>query len=864
MLSNLLERESALATLYAALGENSSAHGALVLVQGEAGLGKTALVTHFAAQLDARLPIWWGACDHLFTPRPWGPWHDIARQADGHLAKALAGHLDRSAIFDAALALVQRRQILILEDLHWADESSLDLLKFLGRRIDRAETLLIATFRDDELGQQHPLRFLLGDLATSPALYRIALQPLTAAAVQQMAASTGEEAKRLHSLTAGNPFYLQAILAAERDRLPPSIHDAIMAKLARLSSQARLVINASAVIGTQIEPRLLADITGSSAGAVEENLSLGLLHSDDDRFKFRHELVRQTVLAELPSHRSLYWHQVILATLERWPTGQVTAERMLGHAVPAGHAPAIVKYATIAAQAAEQAGMNPTAARLYNLALEHYHDLPLSEQVELHRRYGLSMRDQPGLVAALQSWQKGVALARAGGDPALLAKIMTQLANGYLVTDQHDKAIPLLEETLALLESAGQTDELAAAQRSVAYSHLTQGRGEKALAAARLSYAASLQSDSIIVQLRGRQILGFCLHIEDSDAALDTMRQGYAQAYANPVPHGVELFSPNLAMFLFDRYLLDEAEAVLRQDYQYALNRDMERTLRMVESWRLAGPLYRGDWERCAALGARFVNEEALLAGGRNAAVSMMVRLWARQGDLARARQLCEAADAAGVRETTVPRRGHVVTIAAELAWLEGDRDRLHAEIDSFLPLALANKQTGFAAELAYWAWKSGRPVDTAAWMLQPFVLQMEGRWRSAAQAWAALGCPYEQARALAEGDVPALREALAIFEQLGAKPMVDNTRAALRSAGVAISYQRKRRSTLANPFGLTTRQVEILALLTEGLTNAAIAHRLHISPKTVDHHVSAILGTLHVSSRTAAADKARQHPHFQ
>jgi DNA-binding NarL/FixJ family response regulator len=141
--------------------------------------------------------------------------------------------------------------------------------------------------------------------------------------------------------------------------------------------------------------------------------------------------------------------------------------------------------------------------------------------------------------------------------------------------------------------------------------------------------------------------------------------------------------------------------------------------------------------------------------------------------------------------------------------------------------------------------------------------LHIAGDWRGAANAWESLGCSYEQARALADGDTAALLAALAIFEQLEARPMAELVRQRLRTAGVQTIPRGPRPTTKENPFQLTNRQLEILTLLTEELTNAEIAARLHISPKTVDHHVSAVLGKLQVSSREEAAELASQHPDF-
>jgi len=138
-----------------------------------------------------------------------------------------------------------------------------------------------------------------------------------------------------------------------------------------------------------------------------------------------------------------------------------------------------------------------------------------------------------------------------------------------------------------------------------------------------------------------------------------------------------------------------------------------------------------------------------------------------------------------------------------------------------------------------------------------PHALQIAGDWRAAAHAWEQLGCPYEQALALLDGDEAALRRALAIFERLGARPAAEITRQRLRQAGIRGLPRGPMRATQANPYGLTPRQLDILLLLAEGLRNSEIAERLSTTPKTVEHHVTAVLAKLQARSRAEAVSIA-------
>src|SRR5258705_1158496 len=223
----LLEREPALEALVAALGEAVRGEGRVALVYGEAGIGKTTLVVHFSRAHAGTPParILWGACDSLHTPRPLGPVYDIAQQAGPELRDHLDGAVPPRAIFSAVLEELRRQPpvVVVLEDLHWADAATLDLVKFLGRRIRQVPALLVLTYRDDELGPRHPLRIVLGDLATSRVVRRVPLAPLSAAAVQTLAARPPLDADALHRQTGGNPFFPTQAPARRGARIPPPL-----------------------------------------------------------------------------------------------------------------------------------------------------------------------------------------------------------------------------------------------------------------------------------------------------------------------------------------------------------------------------------------------------------------------------------------------------------------------------------------------------------------------------------------------------------------------------------------------------------------------------------------------------------------
>ena len=367
----LLERASQLQALESALAQAKMGQGCVALVYGEAGIGKTSLVEHFISEYKKSWRILWGACDSLFTPRPLGPLQDIALQTQRKLLHLLDSESNRWAIFSACLSeLKEQATILIIEDVHWADEATLDLLKYLGRRIRPTTSMIILTYRDDEVGTDHPLRLLLGDLASSHALHRIPVPSLSKAAVHELAKNKKMDAVQLHRLTNGNPFFITEVLAVESG-IPETVRDAVLARAARLSSTARRVLEATAVIGLRAEDWLLSEVAGADFANVEECVAKGMLQSQGKYYAFRHELARQTVLEAISSQRKTVLHRLVLNALRESPETRNDWARLTNHAAGAKDAQAVLEYARVAARQASTLGAHHQAAAHYKTALQY-------------------------------------------------------------------------------------------------------------------------------------------------------------------------------------------------------------------------------------------------------------------------------------------------------------------------------------------------------------------------------------------------------------------------------------------------------------------------------------------------------------
>ena len=260
----LLEREPSLALLAGYAAEARRGDGRLVVLGGEAGVGKTTLLERF--QRDLRDARWsWGACDGLFTPRPLGPLYDLADQLGGELLDLCARGASRDELFRALLRQVSGPgpvNVVVVEDIHWADEATMDLLRFAGRRLRDTRVLLIVTFRDDDLATDDQLRVALGELARHRTTRRIALAPLSADAVRALAGGSSLEAAALYQLTGGNPFYVTEVLRAGMAEVPASARDAVLARAAGLGADARQLLEVAALTGARVEADLLEATAG--------------------------------------------------------------------------------------------------------------------------------------------------------------------------------------------------------------------------------------------------------------------------------------------------------------------------------------------------------------------------------------------------------------------------------------------------------------------------------------------------------------------------------------------------------------------------------------------------------------------------
>ncbi|MEA2655880.1 MAG: hypothetical protein QOI23_1245, partial [Chloroflexota bacterium] len=466
----LLERSEQMATLVEQLrAVTETMSGRLVLVGGEAGVGKTALVRRFADDNGDRARTLFGACDPLFTPRPLGPFLDVAEAIAGELNElVLAGGRPH----EVATTLMKELRanapaIVILEDLQWADEATLDVLRLLGRRMEDVPALVVITYRDDELDRGHPLRLLLGELR-GDATARMKLAPLSASAVTELAGSIGIDAEKLYTQTGGNPFFVTEVLAAGDAEIPISIRDAVLARAARVSPEARLLLEAVAIVPPHAELWLLEAVAPDVFNRLGECIASGMLSADASEVTFRHELARLAIAESVSPDQALALHRLVLNVLSTPPAGAPDLARLAHHADEARNVEAVLRFAPAAGARASALGAHREAAAQYARALRYMDAAPPRRQAELLQEHShecfLIDRFGPAIASELLALERYRQLAdrlKEGDSLRRLAALQRCGGNSR----EADKSIRLAIETL---ESLPESLEL-----SLAYCGLT-------------------------------------------------------------------------------------------------------------------------------------------------------------------------------------------------------------------------------------------------------------------------------------------------------------------------------------------------------------------------------------------------------
>lgn len=855
---HLLEREDEVAALRGAAEAAVDGRGGVVLVHGEAGIGKSTIVNALRDDPPPGSRILIGACDALSTPRTLGPLRDLAPLVGPRLRDALRAG-DREEVLTALLDELASSPgtVLVVEDVHWSDEATLDALRFLARRLDALPAVLVLTYRDEEVDGGDPLAGLLGDLRAN--VRHLGLRRLSADAVgelvevRRVADAGGLDPARVFALTGGNPYFVgELVSSADAEHVPQTIVDAVTARLHRLDPETQGFLQSLAVVPSAVPSAELARLVPGGAERLVAAEEAGLLTVRPEAVQFRHELTRRAVVDGLSASRRIALNARVLAVLL-----ELGADpgRIVSHAVEAGDAGVIAEWAPRAAEDAATSGAHRQAVAHYRAALAHADRLEPRRRVDVLEGFAIEsyvlghgevtvdtqqevvrrrrdLGDRTALGASLRwlsrfQWYAGhrAAAESAGSeasevlaqseDRGLLALALSNEAQLAMLAHDLPRAHDLAVRAVALAREAGEPRALTHSLNNLGTTHLLQ------------------QDDAGIAEL-----------VEAGDIAVSAnLMDEAARAHVN------------LVWGLLDQYRLDLAERYLGPALEFSERSEIVGlwTYQQVERGRLH--LARANWEAAIEAVTGPTTEALPQAHCTALTVAGLARL--RSGAPDAEATLRAASDLAQVL-ADLQRTGPAAAALAEAALLRGDHGLARSVARPAYEEAVRLADPNLQAELAWLLGRAGDPVAAPDGDL-PFAVQARGEWRLAAELWRELGCPYHEASALAQSPETGDRlVALAILDRIDARPLAAAVRAGLRRDGATGVPRGPQEVTRHNPHGLTDRQLEVLALVAGGRTNPEIADRLVVSVRTVDSHVQAVFAKLGVSTRQEAARRAR------
>jgi predicted ATPase/DNA-binding CsgD family transcriptional regulator len=858
----LLEREHHLNHLAELLRQATAGQGRMVLVGGEAGVGKTTLTDEFSRRIAGTAEVLRTSCDALSTPGPLGPVRDLAPalglQIDPHAHDSDA----RDRLFREVLAALAARPgptVVVAEDAHWADGASLELLRFLGRRIGGLPLLVVVTYRDDEIGADHPLRLVLGDLATASTVDRLRVAPLSEEAVQRLAQGSGRDATTLHRLTGGNPFFVTEALAAEGETVPVSVADALLARAARLSPEARAVLDVAAVIGSTVDLDLLLTVAGPVLDEAEEGIDRGLLRGTGEGLAFCHELAREAILATIAPLRRRLLHARVLAALRDVPDMERDLARLAHHAEAAGDRAAVLEFATAAAEQAAALHAHREAAAQYARALRYGDALPDAERARLLEGRSLACYLSDHGEEAIAARLEALEIWRTLGNRLKEGENLRWLSHLYWLEED---AAAAATAALEVLEPLPPGPELAMAYSNLAQLRLLDHDLEGTLRWGTRAIALVEQLGETETLVHALNNVGSARFYAGDDQGHEDLERSLQLATAEGLLDHAGRALSNLAFTAMLAMRFDEAERWLDTGITYAIEHDLDLRRGYLVATRAALRARQGSWDAAETEIRQLLRQPKLSSVTRMMALTTLGQVYARRGS-AEATATLDEALALADRTGKLLRVGPVRAARAEAALLAGDQERAREEATAVRDLVFERGNRWDRGELAWLLWQAGERDVLTDCLAEPYALLIAGDFAGAAAAWHELGCPYEEACALAASDDPALvRRAVEIFEELGARPALMQAMRRLHTLGVRdVPTLRRgpRATTRAHPSGLTQREAEVLALVAAGLRNAEIAEQLYLTPKTVSHHLSAIYTKLGVETRIEAVNAASQ-----
>ena len=847
----LVERDDQLAVL-SRIAEGLDRRGRVVAIVGEAGAGKTSLLRAFAATVATRLDVRVGRCDDLATPASLAPLWDMAPTFSGSVTAALTAG-ERSTLFATLMEQLRRSPSLFaVDDAQWADQATLDLIRHVGRRVEQLPALVCISYRVEEVRRDHPLRALLGELGD--VVERINVPALSLAAVRRLAEGHDVNVARLYEQTRGNAFFVTSLIENSGVDVPVAVGDAVLARTTMLSGPAWAVLDAVALAPEGIPISIVSRLGEHAEQGADAAIERGLLELVGGRLRCRHDLVRAALAETIAPVRRRRLHQTLVELLVDRVRTSADVAQLAYHAVAGDDGARAVEYSMRAGSRAAKDGAHREAARHYANTLAFRSELDETTlETALDRcsyESYLSHDLETALACAAEMLDlRTDDLVTAGRRQWWCARLAHFAGRNADAERYARRAVELLEsgddslyEAYARWWLAHLTgDHDAVVHWGMGAAALARERGELDIASHMLNSVGSLRAARD--DPTGPTLLEEALVLADSAGSLEQAARAYN----------------NLAHEAMIHRRFDAAERWFDEGMGWTADRDLAFWWDAMLDSRVMLRLYQGRWNQAMADAERTLSRSGELDPTQLCAAVTRATILLRRGD-GESGQAVATIDK--ILEHADPDPFELIR-RAESRWTSGDDDPAERrELAAALSTLLRTGDRWHASGLAFWLTRSDPSflVDLDPGLfVRPLSLELSGDREGAVAAWDALGCGFEAAVVQGGSDeLEDLRNAFAQLGRLGASATIAALRREATVRGVRLVPRGERPATIADPHGLTSRQVEVLALLGEHLTDAEIADRLFISQKTVSHHVSAILAKLGVANRREAGTLAR------
>jgi DNA-binding CsgD family transcriptional regulator len=830
------------------------------LVCAEAGIVKTELVKNFCKKQGSDCHIYQGACDDLFTPRPLAPLYDVLWQVNRERWPVPPSSEERSVLFASffrELSTKKGKLLIVFEDIHWADEGTLDFIKFFVRRIDQLPCLFILTYRDDEIYSRHPLRNVIGNLPAD-SFTRMTLAPLSKTAVVELAKQKGYSGEDVYNISGGNPFYVNEILASYSPGVPENIKDSILAVYERQEEGTKNAWEIFSIIPEGVEVDRFARIRSAFNEEMTHCFAINVLTVQNEKVIFKHELYRRTIEESLLPFKRVELNKKMLELFLDIFIEKGEIERILHYAKHANERELVVKYSPAAAAKAAARGAHLEASKLFLTAIQYFEGNDKRQLAELYEAYAFECYLSNQIPEAITYSEKVLSIWKAEHDIEKTGDTLRFLSRLWWFNGNRKHAEQYASEAIELMK-----DRPASATKAMAYSNMSQLKmlsdepteciawGEKAIA-----MAIELGNEEILCHARNN-VGTVQMFIPSSEkAGIAMLQESLAMALKNGFHEHAARAYTNLASGSVKIKNFALAGKAMQEGLAYCEQRDLNSWTNYMLSWKAKLNLETGNWAEACEIANNLLGNEHQPAIIRLTALLVLATIQMRRGEQDPLPHLLEAKKLAF---ETMELQRIIPSIVAmlEYEWITGNTIIEKADVEQTRDVMLLAGIDIDKNEISWWMTKAGRQFVQPEVLFEAYDTGSTTKAVKASAIWEKIGCPYQQALTLFDGKEEDKRAAITIVQDLGATAVYEKMKQEMRSLGIKNIPRGIRNSTRSNAAFLTGREMEILQLLKDDLHNKEIAAQLFISAKTVDHHISSILFKLDTNSRSKAVTEA-------